>query len=59
MTGRPPARETILVLPDSHTDFVFSVDRGAVLLGLGLMALLSFIAIRVLLRTRRGAGHDR
>ena len=58
MTGPPPARETILALPDSHTDFVFSVDRGAVLLGLGLIALLSFIAIRVL-RTRRGAGHDR
>jgi cell division protein FtsW (lipid II flippase) len=59
MTEHPPAREAIRVLPDSHTDFLFSVDRGAVALGLALMALLSFIVIRTLLRTRRGAGHDR
>lgn len=59
MTEQPPAREVIRVLPDSHTDFLFSVERGAVLFGLALMVLLSFIVIWMLLRTRRGAGHDR
>jgi len=59
MTEQPPVREAIRVLPDSHTDFLFSMDRGAVALGLALVALLSFIVIRTLLRARRGAGHDR
>jgi cell division protein FtsW (lipid II flippase) len=59
MTEYPLAHDAIRVLPDSHTDFLFSVDRGAVALGLALMALLSLIVIRTLLRTRRGAGHDR
>ena len=54
MTELPPAREVIRVLPDSHTDFLFSVERGAVLSGLALMVLLSFIVIWMLLRTRRG-----
>jgi cell division protein FtsW (lipid II flippase) len=59
MIEHPPAREVIRVLPDGHTDFLFSMDRGAVALGLALVALLSFILIRMFLRTRRGAGHDR
>jgi hypothetical protein len=57
MTEYSPAREVIR-LPDSHTDFLFSMDRGAVALGLALVALLSFILIRMFLRTRCGAGHD-
>jgi hypothetical protein len=28
MTEYLPAREVIFVLPESHTDFVLSVDRG-------------------------------
>ena len=33
----------IRFLPESHTDFVVSVDWPAIALGLGLMVLLSFI----------------
>ncbi|HEY6700253.1 MAG TPA: hypothetical protein VI137_05445 [Pseudolabrys sp.] len=32
----------IRFLPESHTDFVVSVDWPAIALGLGLMVLLSF-----------------
>jgi hypothetical protein len=38
MIEHPPAREVIRVLPDGHTDFLFSMDRGAVALGLALVA---------------------
>jgi hypothetical protein len=35
------------------------MDRGAVLLAFALAVLLSFIVIRVVLRTRRGPDHER
>jgi len=59
MIEHPPASGVIRVLPDRHSDLVFSMDKGAILLGLALVVLLSFIMIRMLLRIRRGAGHDR
>jgi cell division protein FtsW (lipid II flippase) len=43
----------IRFLPESHTDFVVSVDWPAIALGLGLMVLLSFIVIWLLRATRR------
>jgi len=59
MTGYLPAREVIFVLPESHTDFVLSVDRGgAVALGLVLATVLSFVTW-TFLRTRRGADDER
>jgi cell division protein FtsW len=58
--GRGPGEGTVKrILPESHTDFVFSVaaEEFGVVLCLVLVALYAFIVIRALVRAMRNPDH--